>query len=102
MKNYESLVDALPDIKRRGYDADFEMQTDCIFCKALDIQLQPEAFMVDELYRFEEDSDPGGSSILYLISSVKGIKGFLVDAYGVYAANISFNMAKKLRLHYVW
>lgn len=102
MKNYESLVDALPDVKRRGYTEDFEIMHDELFCRALDLRFHPEEFTVDEIYRFEENSDPDDNSILYLISSSEGVKGFLLDAYGTYAENMSFEMAKKLRQYYVW
>jgi len=100
MKNYESLVDALRDLKTRGYTQYFEMEYFTIYCGLLDIRLTPEEFTVDETYRFEDDSTPDDSSVLYVISSKDGkIKGTLVDAYGVYAENMSFDMAMKLENH---
>jgi hypothetical protein len=42
-------------------------------------------------------SSTDDNSVLYAIHSKKGIKGLLVDAYGVYAENISEAMRKKLR-----
>lgn len=35
--------------------------------------------------RFEGESDPGDSSIAYMIETCDGQKGTLVDAYGMYA-----------------
>jgi len=100
MKNYESLVDALRGLKTRGYTQYFEMEYFTIYCGLLDIRLTPEEFTVDETYRFEDDSTPDDSSVLYVISSKDGkIKGTLVDAYGVYAENMSFDMAMKLENH---
>jgi len=100
MKNYESLVDALRDLKTRGYTQYFEMEYFTIYCGLLDIRLTPEEFTVDETYRFEDDSTPDDSSVLYVISSRDGkVKGTLVDAYGVYAENMSFDMAMKLENH---
>jgi hypothetical protein len=96
MKNYSSLVDALADLKQRGYDADFETASFCLYCSDLDIRLNPEAFNVDEVYRFEGDSTPDDSAVLYAITSDTGVKGTLVDGYGAYSENISFEMAKKL------
>jgi hypothetical protein len=97
-KDYESLVDALADLKKRGYKAAFEIEPTCLYCGVLHLRLEPEAFKVDEVYRFEENSSPDDSSILYAISSLAGVKGTLVDAYGVYAENMSFEMAQKLRM----
>lgn len=59
--------------------------------------MQSEEFNVDEVHRFEGMSSTDDNSILYAISSKDGIKGTLVDAYGIYAENISEEMRKKLR-----
>jgi hypothetical protein len=96
MKNYESLVDALSDLRNRGYEANFETTSVCLYCGDLDIRLNPEAFNVDEVYRFEGDSSPDDSSIVYAISSNAGVKGTLVDAYGTYSENLNFEMVQKL------
>ena len=100
MKTYESLVDALADLKRRGYKQDFKREPTCVFCYVLDLWIAPEQFNVDEFYRFEENSNPDDNCVLYAISSYTGIKGSLVDAYGVYAENMSFKMAQKLEVNY--
>jgi hypothetical protein len=99
MKYYESIVDALNDLKDRGYYADFTTDTVCLYCGELDIRLNPEEFQVDEVYRFEGDSNPDDSAVLYAITSSTGLKGTLIDAYGVYAKSLSFDMAKKLQYH---
>jgi hypothetical protein len=99
MKSYDSLVDALNDLRNRGYESDFTTQSVCLYCGDLDLRLNPEEFNVDEVYRFEGDSNPSDSSIVYAISSSTGLKGTLVDAYGAYADSLNFEMAKKLSQH---
>jgi hypothetical protein len=99
MKNYDSLVDALDDLRKRGYEADFATDTVCLYCGELDIRLNPEEFHVDEVYRFEGDSNPDDSSVLYAISSSTGVKGTLVDGYGIYASTMSFELSKHLNDH---
>ena|ERR1700754_3118816 len=99
MKIYESLVDALDDLKERGYEADFETQSVCLYCGDLDLRLNPEEFTVDEVHRFEGDSNPDDSAVVYAISSSTGVKGVLVDGYGAYSGNLSFEMARKLQTH---
>lgn len=101
MNNYQSLVDALDDLRKRDYVADFATDTVCLYCGDLDIRLNPEEFNVDEVYRFEGDSNPDDSSVLYAITSTTGVKGTLVDSYGVYSENLSFEMAKKLKTYAV-
>ena len=100
MKNYESLIDALDDLRKRGYEADFATDSVCLYCGDLDIRLNPEEFNIDEVYRFEGDSNPDDNTILYAISSTTGVKGTLVDSFGAYAENLSFEMAKKLQAHH--
>jgi len=100
MKTYESLVDALVDLKNRGYKEDFKKEPTRIFCYVLDLWIAPEQFNVDEVYRFEANSSPDDSSVLYAISSYTGIKGTLVDAYGVYAGSMNFKMAQEIEVNY--
>jgi hypothetical protein len=97
MNNYESLVDALNDLKKRGYEADFATETVCLYCSDLDLRLNPEEFHVDEIHRFDGDASPDGNSVIYAISSSTGVKGTLVDAFGPYAEHMSFEMVKKLQ-----
>lgn len=97
MRSYESLLDALADLRKRGYEADFATETDCLYCGDLDLRLNPEEFKVDEVYRFEANSNPDDNAAVYAISSSTGAKGTLVDAYGAYSDNLTFEMAKKLQ-----
>lgn len=97
MKDYFNLVDALQDLKNRGYTHDFNLTPDCLECIALELQVHPEDFEIKEFYRFEGDSTPDDSSVLYAIESKDGIKGVLVDAYGPYAEAITPEMATKLK-----
>jgi hypothetical protein len=96
MKSYDTLVEALDDLKKRGYDADFEMQSNCLYCSNLDLRLNEEEFSVDEVYRFEGDSNPDDNAIVYALTSPTGVKGTIVDGYGASADNISFERAKRL------
>ena len=98
MKNYRSLSDATNDLKFRGYKEDFNLKGSCIECASRNLQLHPEDFTIDEFYRFEGMSNPSDNSIVYAISSNAGIKGVLVDAYGVYADSLSDSMIQKLRI----
>ena len=98
MKNYDSLAEALTDLKSRGYEQDFETQPNCLYCGDLDIRLDPEDFKVDEVYRFEGESSPDENTILYAISSSSGAKGTIAETYGTYRENVSFEMAGRLQI----
>ncbi|MDF4220913.1 MULTISPECIES: phosphoribosylpyrophosphate synthetase [Maribacter] len=97
MENYDTLSEAISNLQTRGYTVDFNLKEKHLECNALKLKIHPEDFDVDEMHRFEGMSSTDDNSVLYAISSKNGIKGLLVDAYGVYAENISEAMRKKLR-----
>ena len=97
MRYYDTLSEAINDLKTKGYTYDFNLKTESLQCAALKIEIHPEDFDVDQSYRFEGMSSTDDNSVLYAISSKNGMKGLLVDAYGVYAENISEEMRRKLR-----
>lgn len=98
MPAYENLIQALADLKQRGYTEDFNLSGDCLVCHKRAIGLRPEDFRIDEYYRFEGDSNPDDSSIIFAITSDAGYHGTLVDAYGTYAESVTPEMAEKLRM----
>ncbi|MES2418905.1 MAG: phosphoribosylpyrophosphate synthetase [Bacteroidota bacterium] len=101
MHIYDTLTDAVADLGKRGYEYDFNLDEDCLTCKALDLQLMPEEFEIDEFYRFEGMTDPADSAVIYAVSSrVGNLKGVLIDAYGAYAENISPELLDKLKIHH--
>ena len=96
MKNYQSPEDALNDLKKRGYDADFEPQSNCLYCSNLDLRLYEEEFHLDEAYRFQGDSNTGDNTVVYALTSPTGVRGTIVDEPGACSDNTSFDPAKKL------
>jgi hypothetical protein len=100
MKNYTTLSEATNDLKKRGYTEDFNLQPHCIESSTHSLKLHPEDFKVDEFHRFEGMSNTDDNSIVFAISSKDGVKGVLVDAYGVYAENLSESMIRKLSISY--
>lgn len=93
-----TLSQTLGDLKAEGYTEDLNLREDCIDCRDGNIKMSPEEFHIDKHFRFEGASDPSDSAIVYAISSPKhGIKGVLVNAYGVYADPMTDRMIAKLR-----
>ncbi|WP_316829445.1 phosphoribosylpyrophosphate synthetase [Pedobacter aquatilis] len=101
MHIYETVTAALADLDSRGYNLDFNLTTESLKCKEIDLFLMPEEFEIEEVYRFEGMNDPADSAVVYAISSnVGNLKGVLVDAYGVYAENVSPQLLDKLKMHH--
>ena len=44
----------------------------------------PDNLTIIKTFRFEGESDPSDSSILYVIEANDGLIGYSIDAYGVY------------------
>ena len=98
MNVYDSLADAIKALQQRGYVQDFNLHPEWIECPSLKLRLAPEEFHVDEIHRFEGMTNPDDSTILFAISSATGMKGLLVDAYGVYVDALTPVMISKLKV----
>ena len=100
MESYDTVVAALDGLKKRGYKTDFNIAFDKLMCIETKICLNPGEFEITEVYRFEGETNPSDEAVVYAIESKsKGMKGVLVNAYGVYADPISDEMIKKLTMH---
>ena len=97
MKSYDNLVVALNDLQKRGYTNDFNLKENTIVCNALDKVCTPKEFTILEVHRFEEMSDVGNESVLYVLETKDGDKGIMIDAYGAYSEPLSMEMIEKLR-----
>jgi hypothetical protein len=97
MKNFESMVDAIEDLNKRGFTADLSMDEDTINSKKDNIEMYADEFEIAEFYRFEGATNPSDMSIVYgIISDKHNLKGVLVNAYGTYANNSSSAIEAKL------
>ena len=94
---YETITDAVNDLIARGYKLDFNLDENCIICNKE--KFRPEDFEIVEIYRFEGDTDPADEAVIYAIESKTGLKGLLINGYGIYADTMSAEMAKKLSIH---
>jgi hypothetical protein len=98
MTTFDTLTEALTNLRARGFTHNFNLESDALHCPELNLRLHPEHFTIEEQYRFEGMSDPDDNDIVYAISSDTGAKGVLVNAYGPYADTVSADMAAKLSL----
>ena len=79
-----TLVSCLAKAKEEGFTEEFRVNTKGL-CTREDKCYPPAQVNVENFYRFEGQSDPDDSSILYTLRTNDGIKGTLSDAYGIYA-----------------
>jgi hypothetical protein len=99
MPVYDTVTEALKQLKLRGFTTDFNLAFDKINCSKTSACLSPAEFEIVEHYRFEGDTDPADESVVYAIQSKDGtMQGVLVSAYGTYSESISEEMIKKLSI----
>jgi hypothetical protein len=102
MKNYDTVSEAVNDLVKRGYTTDFNIHEDgeCLVCSKGETSLSPKDFEIDEIHRFEGETDPGDEMIVFAISSsTLGVKGIVVNAYGIYSDANTAKIVKYLSGH---
>ncbi len=100
MQAFDTVSEAISELRKQGYAEDFNLKEDCLECRNGRFRLFANEFQVDDFFRFEGASDPSDSSIVYAISSEsKGLKGVLVNAYGIYSDSLTDEMMEKLKIN---
>ena len=100
MHSYDTMTEAISDLKKRGYTLDFNLEEGKIICNDMPLVLQPSEFQITEVYRFEGDTDPADEAVVYAIESRHGQKGVLVNGYGPSADALSDEMVEKLKIRH--
>ena len=93
---YDTVSEAINGLKKRGFELDFNLKENCLVCHG--DKFNADDFEIVEVYRFEGNSDPSDEAVVYAIQSITGMKGVLVNGYGISADSMSSDMAKKLDL----
>jgi hypothetical protein len=78
-----TLSSVLEKLRIRKQDNEFQVSEKGFSSPAGKVY-QPDELKIIKTYRFEGDSDPSDSTILYLIEANDGLTGYSIDAYGAY------------------
>lgn len=99
-ESFGTVSQTLTGLRNLGYVFDFNIKEKCLVCNQTQLTLTPEHFCIDKVYRFEGESNPDDESIVYAISSPKyGVKGTLVNGYGISADEALAALVAKLHTH---
>jgi hypothetical protein len=80
-----TLTSVLEKLKMKGYDNEFRWTANG-FSAGKGNFFQPEDLEIIKVYRFEENTDPSDTCVVYLIQvKDSGLTGYSLDAYGVYS-----------------
>ena len=94
---YRNLTEALDDLREKGYTYNFNRKEDCLECKDLCTSFQIEDLNVSEFYRFAENEDPTGKSVIYGIETKDGLKGLLIDNSNLQNKALFKKLSNKLK-----
>ena len=76
-----TLSQVLEKLRIQRHDNEFTMDGDC-FTTVNGNKYAPEDLTIIKTYRFEGDSDPADSSVLYVIEAKDHLIGYVMDIYG--------------------
>jgi hypothetical protein len=97
MQIYDTVSEALNDLKNRGFINDFNLQPEGFHCPDLQRVYQARQLLIRETYRFEGDSDPADEAVVYALQADDGVQGTFVNGYGTYADTVSETILLGLR-----
>ncbi|MFN8308537.1 MAG: hypothetical protein U0T73_01120 [Chitinophagales bacterium] len=80
----KTLSEVLEKLRKRRHDNEFKL-TENGFTVNESKMYVPEDLTIIKSYRFEGDSNPDDSCVLYLIQANDGLIGYSIDAYGAYS-----------------
>jgi len=85
VNQYGTVTEALEDLARRGFTANFEYLDGAFTVVDSGRTFRAEELTIVEHHRFEGISDPDDMAVVYALISRAGVRGVVVDAFGVYA-----------------
>ena len=79
-----TLSSVLEQLRIKKHDNEFRMTGEG-FTAGKGKTYQPEDLRIIRTYRFEGNSDPADSAVVYLIEANDGLIGYSLDAFGAYS-----------------
>ena len=81
----DTLTHVVEELTRRGYNEHFRVADGRLHALGTGQRFETKDVVIRGYYRFEGVSDPDDMAIVYAIETKSGMRGVLVDAFGVYA-----------------
>ena len=82
---YATLGGAVEDLTRRGFTERFRAVGGRLRALSTGEIIETEDLLIREYHRFEGISDPDDMAIVYGVEASNGVRGTVVDAFGVYS-----------------
>ncbi|CAN5190041.1 hypothetical protein BH09BAC1_BH09BAC1_24130 [soil metagenome] len=85
----------------KGYTQDLQIDADGLYSMEDKTKhYSPAEVRIRSVIRFEGASDPGDNAAIYVIELVDGVKGQLIDAYGIYSDRKTGEFLKQCNFDY--
>lgn len=94
--HYSTVTEAINKLREEGFVTDFNLEDNCIICNT--VKFNVEELEIVDVYRYEGNSDPSDEAIVYAIESKSGVKGILVNGYGVSSDSRTSCIIEKIRI----
>lgn len=92
--HYDTVSEAIDALRKQGFTIDFNIEENTLVCNQG--KFDTDNFEIEDIYRYEGNTDPADEAAVYAIKSSNGLKGILVTGYGVSADAASTAMLEKL------
>jgi hypothetical protein len=79
--HYDSASKAIDALNKQGYTVDFNLPENELV--GLNAKYNIADFKINDIYRYEGNSDPADEATVYAIESKSGVKGIFVTGYGI-------------------
>ncbi len=86
---YTTLIQALEDLSKQDYKGNFSVTDEGLLDDGKGNLHSPQEVKLMEFHRFEGETNPSDSSILYVLKLRNGKKGTVVDSYGAQGSEIT-------------
>jgi hypothetical protein len=97
---FTTLSIACNALKEMGYVANFSaLESIQISIEKGATKYKPEEVIINEYHRFEGESNPADTSIVYAIEAKDGTKGLLIDSYGADSSIPIDQFIKKVQIN---
>lgn len=94
--HYSTVSEAINKLRLDGYVTDFNLEENYITGNKEKFNV--EDLEIVDVYRYEGDSDPSDEAIVYAIESKSGVKGILVNGYGISSDSLTASLIEKIRI----
>jgi len=94
--HYSTVSEAINKLSVEGFVIDFNLDDSTIISG--DEKFNAEDLEIVDVYRYEGDSDPSDEAVVYAIESKTGVKGILVNGYGVSSDSKTASFIAKIRI----